>query len=185
MHKAYPVIGCCGIDCGLCPRYHTGGASKCPGCGGDDFHLKHPSCGFLTCCITRHNAEVCGLCNEFPCNRFEPEKEGYDSFVTHRRIFQNLSCIKKEGIEAFISRQRQRMDFLNMLLGSFDDGRSKSYFCLASALLPLTSLEAISGAIKDHLDRDDIRAGNRLVKELIDAAAHQHEVTLKLNNKKK
>lgn len=26
--KKYPVVGACGLDCGLCPRYHTNGRSK-------------------------------------------------------------------------------------------------------------------------------------------------------------
>jgi hypothetical protein len=26
----HPTIGCCGIDCGLCPRYYTDGPSRCP-----------------------------------------------------------------------------------------------------------------------------------------------------------
>jgi len=34
--KIYNTIGCCGIDCGLCPRFYTKGDSVCPGCGGTD-----------------------------------------------------------------------------------------------------------------------------------------------------
>lgn len=38
--KKYETIGYCGIDCGLCPRYHTKGDSVCPGCGGLYFKEK-------------------------------------------------------------------------------------------------------------------------------------------------
>jgi len=41
--KKFETIGCCGIDCGLCPRFHTTGTSACPGCGGLEFKEKHPS----------------------------------------------------------------------------------------------------------------------------------------------
>jgi hypothetical protein len=46
--KSFSYVGCCGIDCGLCPRFHTNGPSACPGCDGDNFHEKHPSYGFVT-----------------------------------------------------------------------------------------------------------------------------------------
>ncbi|MDR3149386.1 MAG: hypothetical protein LBT88_05150 [Oscillospiraceae bacterium] len=28
MSKAFPTIGCCRIDCGLCPRFYTSGTSN-------------------------------------------------------------------------------------------------------------------------------------------------------------
>jgi len=49
--KTYPTIACCGIDCGLCPRFYTAGASRCCGCGGKDFANVHPACGILSCCV--------------------------------------------------------------------------------------------------------------------------------------
>ncbi|MEA3391675.1 MAG: DUF3795 domain-containing protein, partial [Candidatus Marinimicrobia bacterium] len=138
--KTYPTIGCCGIDCGLCPRYHTDGPSACPGCDGVNFKDKHPSCGFVTCCVTKHGFEVCSDCPDYPCKRFDPEKEGYDSFVTHQNVFANLDMIKKEGIEIFLKQQSKCMAVLVDFLENFNDGRSKSFFCLATALLPLDIL---------------------------------------------
>ena len=94
--KLYPVIGCCGIDCGLCPRYYTIGASKCPGCCGLDFFDKHPSCSFITCCVKKNNLEVCAQCDDFPCPRFDGWDAG-DSFVTHLKSVSNLNYIKEHG----------------------------------------------------------------------------------------
>src|SRR5512145_448571 len=65
--KKYETIGCCGIDCGLCPRFHTKGDSACPGCGGVNFKEKHPSCGFVTCCVIKNGMEVCADCKDYPC----------------------------------------------------------------------------------------------------------------------
>lgn len=138
--KKLATIGCCGIDCGLCPRYHTKGESACPGCGGHEFTKKHPSCGFLTCCAIKHGWEVCADCNQYPCKRFEAEKNGYDSFVTHKKVFMNLAEIKNKGILQFIENQRKRMEILIDLLTYFDDGRSKNFFCISCALLPLSHL---------------------------------------------
>ena len=35
--KKYPIIGACGLDCGLCPSFHSGGDKPCPGCCGEGF----------------------------------------------------------------------------------------------------------------------------------------------------
>jgi len=44
--KKNETIGCCGIDCGLCPRFHTKGDSVCPGCGGENFKKNIPHADF-------------------------------------------------------------------------------------------------------------------------------------------
>ncbi|HCP15088.1 MAG TPA: hypothetical protein DIT32_04865, partial [Peptococcaceae bacterium] len=57
--RAYPLFSLCGLNCGLCPRYHTEGESRCPGCGGPAFHLKHPSCAVITCSRKHGGVEHC------------------------------------------------------------------------------------------------------------------------------
>jgi hypothetical protein len=108
----YPIIGVCGLDCGLCPRYYTAGTSKCPGCCGPDFFNKHPSCSFITCCVKKKNLEACAECNEFPCSKFDFWKEDgegvYDSFLTYKKVMPNLDFIKEHGIEEFIEQQKKR-----------------------------------------------------------------------------
>lgn len=139
-NKKYPTIGCCGIDCGLCPRYYTDGPSRCPGCSGEGFELKHPSCSFITCCVKKHGLEVCAECGDFPCRKFDKETGERDSFVTHRKIIDNQRMIAEIGVDTFIERQRQRMTFLETALQRYDDGKSKGFFCLAAALLSIESL---------------------------------------------
>lgn len=156
--KKFDTIGCCGIDCGLCPRYYTKGDSACPGCGGLNFNNKHPSCGFLTCCVIKKGLEVCSDCDDFPCKRFEPEKEGYDSFVTHRKIFPNLEYIRNFGLEKFSEQQKIRIGILSDFLQNFDDGRSKSFFCMSCALLPLDKLTEIHRFVMNEPPADiDLR----------------------------
>jgi hypothetical protein len=182
--KKYPAIGCCGIDCGLCPRFHTKGDSACPGCGGLHFKDKHPSCGYVTCCVIKNGFEVCSDCNNYPCSRFDSERKGFDSFVTHKKIFANLDFIKKNGIDRFIDQQKLRMNILMDLLAHYDDGRSKSFFCISCALLPLDSLQ------KTHKFMDSlggslaVKEKNKRVKEKVQMVADNLKIDLKLNNKK-
>jgi hypothetical protein len=145
--KTYPTIGVCGLDCGLCPRYYTVGTSRCPGCGGPAFFEKHPSCSFITCCVKKKGLEVCGLCSEFPCSKFKTEEEyrqvePSSSYPPYRDVLSNLRFIREKGIEEFIRRQEQRIGLLRILIENYDDGRSRSVFCRAAALLDPKTLES-------------------------------------------
>lgn len=145
----HPTIGACGIDCGLCPRYYTDGPSRCPGCGGEGFEQKHPPCGLLTCCVKKRGLPVCAECGEFPCKRFDKETGELDSFVLHRRVMQNQQLIQKIGLEAFLAGQAERIAFLETALKKYDDGRSKSFYCIAATLISVNSLkEALNRADK-------------------------------------
>jgi hypothetical protein len=143
--KAYPTIGVCGLDCGLCPRYYTVGTSRCPGCGGPGFLEKHPSCSFITCCVKKRGLEACGQCPEFPCSKFKSEKEyrqrESSSYPPDRKLLSNLGFIKKRGIKAFMKQQEGRIRVLKTMIQGYDDGRSRSFFCRAAALLDPKALK--------------------------------------------
>jgi hypothetical protein len=186
--KAFPTIGCCGIDCGLCPRYHTAGNSRCPGCAGPNFFEKHPSCGHITCCVKKRKLEVCSQCDEFPCSKFESWAEG-DSFVTHQKTLFNLNFIRGEGLERFTEQQRKRIGLLTTMLEEFDDGRSKSFYCIATALLPATALEESLHHAQEQIKRDkakseDIKMRAGILRGLLDDCAGKTGVELKLRHKK-
>jgi hypothetical protein len=152
--KKYPTIGVCGLDCGLCPRYYTVGASRCPGCGGPDFLNKHPSCSFITCCVKKKNLEVCGECSDFPCVKFKSAEEykqvkESSSYPSCKKVLPNLYFIKEQGINKFIEQQNKRIQLLSSMLSKFDDGRSRSFFCRAAIFHDLSVLEnSIEKAIR-------------------------------------
>lgn len=149
--KKYPTIGVCGLDCGLCPRYYTVGASRCPGCCGPEFFNKHPSCSFITCCVKKKNLEVCAECPDFPCSKFRSDEEYQQSkesssYPSYKKVMPNLNFIKEHGIEKFIGQQKERIKLLETMIANFGDGRSRSLYCKSVASLDL-------GAIRDSLDR--------------------------------
>lgn len=153
--KRHPTIACCGIDCGLCPRYYTDGKSRCPGCMGEDFSEKHPSCSIITCCVKKNGFETCAECPQMPCEKIA-KWDIADSFVSHKKSLENLRQIQKEGMGEFIKQQKQRMIILNKLIREYDDGKSKSFFCLAAALMEIDDLneaichmKAIRGNLSD------------------------------------
>ena len=144
--KTYPTIGVCGLDCGLCPRYYTAGTSRCPGCGGPGFSDKHPSCSFITCCVKKRGLEVCGQCPEFPCSKFKSEGEyrrvESSSYPPSRTMLSNLRFIGEKGIKQFMKGQEKRIALLETMIEGYDDGRSRSFFCRAAALLDPKALKS-------------------------------------------
>jgi len=191
--KMYPTIGCCGLDCGLCPRYYTVGSSKCPGCCGPDFFNKHPSCSYITCCVKKKNLEVCAQCDEFPCLKFESWLVGggeYDSFLTHKKAHPNLIFMGEHGLEKFIEQQRKRIRLLERMLTNFDDGKSKSFYCIATTLLPITDLEISLNETEqkikaDKIRTDDFKTKSRILKGILNNLAAREGNELKLRKKMK
>ncbi|MGE5604459.1 MAG: DUF3795 domain-containing protein [Bacteroidota bacterium] len=190
MSKKIYTLGCCGLDCGLCPRFYTEGSSRCPGCCGVDFENKHPSCSFITCCVKKKNLEVCAECDDFPCPKFDKETGEVDSFVTHRRVLSNQNSIKESGIAVFIEQQKRRMSHLQTMLESYDDGRCKSFYCLAATLLSLKSLnESLLEAdrkIKENLNGEaDLKGKAKVLKEILSKYAATENEELRLRQVKK
>lgn len=182
--KNFETIGCCGIDCRLCPRFYTSGDSICPGCGGFNFKEKHPSCGILSCCVVKKDLEVCSDCQDYPCKRFDAEKKGFDSFVTHKKVFVNLDSIKSYGIGQFIKTQKERIDILEDLLINFDDRRAKSFYCLSCALLPVDKLREVQSFAQNISETTSIKDKTKLIRNQLTEHATLLNIDLKLNNKR-
>jgi hypothetical protein len=149
-----------------------------------NFKEKHPSCGFLTCCGVKNKFEVCSHCPEYPCKRFDSEKNGYDSFVTHKKVFANLDFIQSKGIEPFLESQKTRMEILNELLTNYDDGHSKSFYCLSCTLLPIDKLQEILSLTQNLNNQLTLQEKNRHIKTFLIIAADSLNIELKLNNKR-
>lgn len=146
--RKYPEFSACGLNCGLCPRYHTDGVSRCPGCGGEGFAQKRPPCGILSC-NTRHGVEFCYLCEEFPCPRLHPD-DPVDSFITHRHMRKDGELANAIGIEAYMAQQKEKLAILQKLLAGYNDGRKKSLYCLAVNLLELSDLRDVMEQLENE-----------------------------------
>ncbi|NVM37189.1 MAG: DUF3795 domain-containing protein [Candidatus Lokiarchaeota archaeon] len=185
--KKYSTVACCGLDCGLCPVYYTKGPSRCPGCYGPDFINKHPSCSIITCCIKKHNFETCAECREFPCSKIN-KWDKYDSFISHKVSLSNLELIKENSIEQFLTQQKKRIELLETMLEQFNEGRSKSFFCIAVVLLPIEDTEkVIEESIKQIKDQEidvkDLKSKSKILRENLNKLAKDKFIELKLRRK--
>ena len=185
--KTYHNIACCGLDCVLCPTFYTQGPSRCPGCSGLDFFNKHPSCSIITCCVKKNGFETCAECNEFPCSRLK-DWDKYDSFICHRISLSNLNLIKEKGIKEFIKQQKKRIELLEHVLKNFNEGRSKSFYCIATALVPIKDLEqALKNSEerikKENINFNDLKTKSKILKEYLNESAKNYSLKLKLRKK--
>lgn len=57
------------------------------------------------------------------------------------KIMSNLHFIREHGIQKYLEPQTRRIGLLETMIQNFDDGRSKSFFCRAAALLDIKDLD--------------------------------------------
>lgn len=182
--RSYPRFSACGLNCGLCPRYHTAGASRCPGCAGAGFSEKHPACGVLSC-AERRGLEYCCFCEEYPCKKYAGAMD-FDSFITHLPMGRDFERAKVEGLQRYRAELDAKVAALETLLSSYDDGRRKSFFCQAVNLLALADVEAVMGALALESRPDGtVKEKASLAARLFQAMADERGVSLKLRKKGK
>jgi hypothetical protein len=174
-----PLFSLCGLNCGLCPRHHTEGTSQCPGCGGMDFHLKHPSCPVISCGKKHGGVEYCFLCESYPCERYKsPSKK--DSFITYRNVSKDMRKAAQNGIGRYMAELNEKTAFLKTLLSRYNDGRNKSFYCAAVNLLSLEDLNGVKLRMEE-MDRAAPKEDRiKKVKAWLEEKAESKNIDLKL-----
>ena len=79
-----------------------------------------------------------------------------------------------------MEQQKKRIELLKTMLKQFDDGRSKSFYCLASTLLPIESLEK---SLYEVEKSDDIKMSAKKLKTNLNEKASQEGDELTLRKK--
>jgi hypothetical protein len=139
----------------------------------------HPSCGVLTCAQKR-GFESCCLCGEFPCKKYDGADQK-DSFITHKNQFRDLSKAKALGLEAYGAELVQKIALLEQLLSGFDDGRRKSFYCVAANLLELADLEtAMTRIIHEAEACTTVKEKARIAVGVLEVLAEERGICLKL-----
>jgi hypothetical protein len=178
--RKHPMFSLCGLNCGLCPRFHTDGASKCPGCGGKDFHLTHPACAVMTCNAKHNNVEFCFQCSLYPCKKYtSPEKK--DSFISYKHVLEDFGKAR-DDLDGYLRELDYKVSLLKKLIEKYNDGKRKNYYCVCVNLLRIDDLKIIEKTIDDEIA--DIEANlktkiERIIK-LFEEFAEKDNIELKL-----
>lgn len=165
--RTNPRFALCGLNCCLCPRYTTEGASRCPGCGGPGFSDIHPTCAVLTCNKKRDDVEFCFRCGSYPCRKYL-EQGAYDSFISYRRVQHNLDEAAAD-LAAYEAELARREEALGKLLRDYNDGRSKNLYCIVANDAPLDELETLIDSARSLSGDLDLKEKARRVRSEIQA----------------
>lgn len=172
------LFSLCGLNCALCTMKLDG---YCPGCGGG---AGNQGCAIAKCSLKHSGLEYCYQCGEYPCERYDNIEE-FDSFITHRNQLKDMEKAQRTGMEQYHSDLGKKAEILRYLLANYNDGRHKSFFCIAVNLLNVQDLKAVMEQISIKLS-----SGNLSMKEkatvatrLLQSLAEQRSVVLKLNKK--
>ncbi len=172
------LFSLCGLNCGLCSM-HIGG--YCPGCGGGE---GNQSCKIARCSLQNGKPEYCSLCRRFPCEKYE-EIDKFDSFITYFNQKRDLKKRDEIGTEEYQKEQKEKIEMLEWLLQNYNDGRKKSFFCLAVNLLELEDLREVKHQIRQDagMEKLSLKEKAACVKKLLEAKADERQIVLKLRKK--
>ena len=180
--KSYVKIGVCGLSCRLCPAYHRETKSKCDGCK-SEYRMGAP-CPFHTCAVKKRGIDFCGFCNEnSTCDRWRKFREGgkqYDSIVCYQRLEDNIDFIQKYGMEEFEKQQKTREKLLRAILAEFNEGRSKTLYCVAATILEIEELESVLEKARAKSKGLETRAKSGVMHSLLNEIAKEKNYLLKL-----
>lgn len=178
-NRKYPLFSACGLNCGLCPRYQMEGASKCPGCSGEGFLTKHPTCGVLSC-SQRKGLEYCYECDEYPCKKYDGADQS-DSFITHLNQLGDMEKAKVRGINIYCDELDEKISILETLLTKYNDGRRKGFFCLAVNLLDLQDIRDVMKEIENETQPEQpIKERSAIAVQVFQRMSQQRNVRLVL-----
>jgi len=177
----HPEIGICGLSCRLCPRFHTVGVSKCGGCKSE--YMMAVGCPFITCAVKRKGIEFCWNCGESEtCEKLRKQREfskQHDTFTCYQKLEDNISFIQNKGINEFERRQKIREELLKEMLQDFNEGRSKTYYCIATTVLEIEELETALKRAREF-SKLDIKEKSRILHSILDELAEKKHYHLKL-----
>lgn len=178
--REYPLFSLCGLNCGLCPRYQSKSASRCPGCGGEEFHLKHPSCAIITCSRKHGDVEYCFQCAEYPCGRYK-QTSGSDSFISYQNVLSDFEKARA-GLEDYRRELNEKVKFLELLIENYNDGRRTSFYCNAVNLLNPDDLSDIKSDISARKDKSTVAQKEKLamITTAFEKKAAEKGINLKL-----
>ena len=182
MNIIHREIGVCGLSCLLCPNYQTEAKSRCTGCKSEA--RMAVGCPFITCAVKKKGIEFCWDCSESKtCDKWRKHRscgKKLDSFKCYQTLEDDISFIITNGIDKFVDEQKAREKLLAHMLREFNEGRSKSYYCIAATILTIDELTKTINKVGKESKGHCIKAKAKLMHQAIDDIANRNGYYLKL-----
>ena len=178
----HPEIGVCGISCRLCPIYHTEAKSRCGGCKSEA--RMAVGCSFITCAVKEKGIEFCWDCEENQtCDKWAKRRESgkhHDSFKCYQTLEDDISFIRENGVEAFKNTQMIRERLLKSMLKDFNEGRSRSYYCIVATVMQIDELKEALSKAKKKSKGLNIKNKSKVLHAVLNEIAGDNGYNLKL-----
>jgi hypothetical protein len=141
-------------------------------------------CPFITCAVKKKGVEFCWDCVENQtCEKWQKHRQAgkeYDSFKSYQKLEDDIQYIKNNGIKAYNEQQKIREHLLLRLLKEYNEGRSKSYYCIAATVMNIGELENALAEADIVSKSADIKEKTKFMHSLLDAVALKKGYYLKL-----
>jgi hypothetical protein len=101
----------------------------------------------------------------------------------------NLNYIRENGVEDYVHKLEKRIQLLEEMLRGFNEGRSKSLYCVATTLISVEGIRKSMDSAKKRVKmldaEEDIEGKARILKETIRTTAAKEGVDLRLRKRPK
>ncbi len=162
--------------------YQSSADSRCSGCKSEG-RMK-VGCPFITCAVKRRGIEFCWQCPEREnCEKWHRRRErgrSHDSFVCYQRLEDNIAFVEREGISAFVRDQKAREQLLTIMLTEFNEGRSKSFYCVVATVMGIHEIREAIAQARDDSAGEDLWHKSRALHTSLGRIAEERKYNLKL-----
>ena len=108
-----------------------------------------------------------------------------DSIVCYQKLEDNIDFIQKNGMDEFEKQQKTREKLLWAILAEFNEGRSKTLYCIAATILEIGELESILEMGREKSNGLDIKAKSEVMHSFLNEIAENKNYLLKLRKWKR
>jgi hypothetical protein len=141
-------------------------------------------CPFITCAVKNKGLDFCWECSESKvCEKWKAHRDASkvgDSFKCYQTLEADIAFISQHGVAEFERQQKERELILKAMLDEFNDGRSKSYYCIASTVLGIGELQCAIRAAREQTKDVALKEKAKTLHSILDHIAKEKGYLLKL-----
>jgi hypothetical protein len=141
-------------------------------------------CPFITCALKKKGIEFCWSCEEHKtCDKWKKHREAgkkADSFMCYQKLEDDIAYIQQHGVDEFETQQKLREHLLQLMVREYNEGRSKSYYCIAAAVMETEELKKALQEAQSNSGGLGMKEKSKVLHSLLDEIARQRNYYLKL-----
>ncbi len=96
------------------------------------------------------------------------------------KVRRRHPVVSERGVEEFEKQQKIRERLLAEMLRAYNDGRSKSYYCITATVLKINELQEVLSRAKEQKRNMELKQKAKVMHSLLDDVANEKGYLLKL-----